>query len=281
MYHIRITNPAAFSATVQAGAGVDTQLFLFKLSALGVSFNDDSPALGTTNSRLTGAFVPAPGEYLLAVSGWDVDAESGAAMEIWNDVPFATERPPDGPGAGGPLAAWAGPPTGGDFYAIQLTGAGFADGPTLIVLPMSVTPGPGVILSGGLAEVQTSDDLRLVERPGPVLTSTTPPAQLTLEGTTPVLSPNQMRIEFEGHASAATISMHTYAFNFSSGLYDEVDVRTLPTTDGTFAADVPIPSLHIGGAGQIRMRFACHATGPVLIYPWLLRVDLARWVLTP
>lgn len=121
MYMIEITSPAAFSATTVGGATWDTALYLFDLGGMGVTFNDDSA--GTVQSTITGAFVPGPGCYFLAISPWDYDPLSFGG-EIWADMPFTTERAPDGPGAAGPITGWAGPILGGDgAYTITLTGA--------------------------------------------------------------------------------------------------------------------------------------------------------------
>jgi hypothetical protein len=129
MYCIRIFDPMSFSATTASPAtGFDTQLFLFTLGGVGVTHNDDTPGSGATHSTITGAFVPAPGLYVLAISSYDVDPLNPAGSEMWADMPFAVERAPDGPGAPGPLAGWsAGPDLRG--YKIFLTGATFHEVP--------------------------------------------------------------------------------------------------------------------------------------------------------
>ena len=124
MYLIQIDNPAAFGATTVGGSTLDTQLFLFHQSGLGASFNDDSGI--TTQSALTGLFVPAPGLYYLAVARFDRDPV-GIGAELWADTPFNTERAPDGPGAANPIDGWNGIGSTGitGSYSIFLTGASF------------------------------------------------------------------------------------------------------------------------------------------------------------
>jgi hypothetical protein len=138
MYCIFIFDPMAFSATTATPAtGFDTQLFLFTPGGFGVTHNDDNPLPGSgVTSTITGAFVPAPGHYVLAISRYDVDPLNAAGAEIWADTPFTVERAPDGPGAPGPLAGWSsGPALSG--YKIFLTGATFCEVPS---------PGTGVVL---------------------------------------------------------------------------------------------------------------------------------------
>ena len=150
MYLIQITNPAAFGATTVGGTTLDTQLFLFHQSGLGAAFNDDSGI--TTQSALTGTFVPAPGLYYLAVARFDRDA-TGLGAEIWADTPFTTERAPDGPGAANAIDGWNGigatSITGS--YSIFLTGAAFADISTSCAdLAVTGTGAPGTDLTFAL-----------------------------------------------------------------------------------------------------------------------------------
>lgn len=124
LYCITITSPSTFSASTVGGTTLDTQLFLFNSSGMGVTFNDDDPAGGTLQSVITGVFVTSPGTYFLGISRYDYDANS-AGGEIWLDTPYGVERAPDGPGAGGPLSSWAGTGTTAGDYSIALTGAGY------------------------------------------------------------------------------------------------------------------------------------------------------------
>lgn len=125
LYCIRIDSPSAFTATTVGGAGWDTQLFLFDVNGVGVSHNDDDPGGAGLQSTLTGAFVPAPGLYLIGISGYNYDPVNAGGALIWANSPFNVERAPDGPGAPGPLAAWTGTHTASDVYRISLTGASY------------------------------------------------------------------------------------------------------------------------------------------------------------
>jgi hypothetical protein len=130
MYRIHICDPATFAASTVGGAGFDTQLALFDLNCMGVSFSDDKDP--TAQSSLTGLHVPAAGDYYLAISAYDRDAFDSGALQIWNDTPFNVERAPDGPGAANPLAQWGGTATAFGVYSIFLNGVTFlADGLTV------------------------------------------------------------------------------------------------------------------------------------------------------
>lgn len=139
-YVIQITQPVSFEATTVGGTTADTQLFLFRLDGMGVLHNDDGAVTGDSlRSRIGvngGPVMPAnvswttwasgnlpAGLYVISVSQWDRDPFAGTD-QIWNDTPFNQQRTPDGPGAGSPVNAWSGGPSGnGITYSIFFQGA--------------------------------------------------------------------------------------------------------------------------------------------------------------
>lgn len=124
MYCIHIDG-LNYSASLCGGAAFDTQLWLFEPDGTGFSFRDDSDCgLQSTLGELQ----PGPGDFLLAVSGYDKDALNSLGLEIWADTPFGTERPPDGPGMLMPVVTSWGTNTGAfDAYSIVLTGVSCCD----------------------------------------------------------------------------------------------------------------------------------------------------------
>jgi hypothetical protein len=166
-YRIYIPVAADFRASTRnavtdAGVG-NTQLFLFDQNGFGITMNDDDPAGGTvpggspSQSVITGAFVPGPGYYMLAVSAYpNIDvglpgqdltptfARGADGMEIWS--PFSPRNAELAPtGAHGPLVSWShnmDPYAIAAAYQIDLQGASFAQAPA---------PGAAVLLGlGGL-----------------------------------------------------------------------------------------------------------------------------------
>jgi len=127
LYAIYIDDEANFSASTVGGTSIDSCLYLFDEYGNGVAMSEDSQGIQST---LTSTFVTANGLYYLAMSAYDYDPLNGSGLEIWNDTPWGEERPPDGPGAPGPLASWGGSSGGSGYYIIFITGATFAqEGP--------------------------------------------------------------------------------------------------------------------------------------------------------
>ncbi len=123
MYKIRITDPAAFLATLRCGATFDTQLFIFNESGVGVVFNDDFAAAApiVRQSEIGPALIPSAGIYYIAVSQYDRDPLDAGAAELWLDLPFDGQRGPDGPGAANPVSSWSAG-GGANNYTLFLTG---------------------------------------------------------------------------------------------------------------------------------------------------------------
>ncbi|MCA9290868.1 MAG: hypothetical protein KDA25_07055 [Phycisphaerales bacterium] len=143
MYVIQIVDPAGFSAqTVAPNSTFNTQLWLFSIDGTGLLANDDV-SVGDPLSRLlpmsndgSGAQVSVPGNYLLAITGFNNDPSSDEGP-IFN-VPDQTEiSGPDGPGGLSPITAWNEFGETGD-YLIVLTGCAGVGAPTSV--PLMSTP---------------------------------------------------------------------------------------------------------------------------------------------
>ncbi len=121
IFLITLAVSGRFSATTNNGLGSigtgDTQLFLFDSSGHGILANDDD---GGANGGIKSTLPPtllAAGDYLLAISTFDLDPLSGGSL-IFLNTPFTGVH---GPNIAGPLTSWGGggSETGGT-YAIDL-----------------------------------------------------------------------------------------------------------------------------------------------------------------
>ncbi len=131
MYRIHIPVPALFAATTVGTGGtlVDTQLFLFDLTGLGVYANDDVP--GSPRSRLPAGHPLGPqvaGDYFLAISGSGRNPVSADGL-IFPTAPKTGVLGPTGPGAASAISGWTGFHRQRGTYTINLTGAEFAAAP--------------------------------------------------------------------------------------------------------------------------------------------------------
>jgi hypothetical protein len=146
MYMINITDPGIFSATTNlAGVTLDTQLFLFDSTGLGVYAHDETSDTNHQSTLPAGhAFGPqAAGIYYLLITSFDLDPVNAAGLVFPNDPPFDTVYGPTGPGGQLPITGYIGEGTPG-LYTIALTGAS-------PVVPAVPEPATLLLLGSGVA----------------------------------------------------------------------------------------------------------------------------------
>lgn len=283
LYCIMITDPSTFRAsTGSGGATFDTQLFLFDSTGRGVTMDDDDPG-GGVQSTITGAFVTSPGTYYIAISQYNIDPVDANSALIWANTPFGVERAPDGPGAANPLSSWSGTAGSGGNYRIAITGATWCSGgggPETIV-PTGFTIGPGIVLSGTVNEIQQSDDLYLVLRPGIVFSTTQDPIALTVDGHASSNAASSLTVTVESKANQANIGEKIDAFNYTTNAFVQVNSRTLTTSDNAVTVNLTPASQYIDPNGNVRLKLRYKTVGPVFSYPWQVRIDQVKWTRTP
>lgn len=145
LFRFSITNPTLFSASTVGTVGslTDTQLFLFNANGFGVAANDDSVGFRSTLPVGNALYATLqPGDYFIAISGFDVDPVS-IAGEIFPDTPFSAVHGPTGPGGAFPISGSAGS-SGTGTYNIALTAASTASTPAPAAVWMGLA-GMGVV----------------------------------------------------------------------------------------------------------------------------------------
>jgi filamentous hemagglutinin family protein len=157
LYQLFLTEGQPFTASTVDGTEVDTQLFLFDGSGLGLSSNDDSANTLQSTVPLNEPFTPAAsGTYYLGISSYNNDPRSSQGYI------FGDSGEPTGPGAGLPLSEWiANDASGSGAYTITLNPQ--PDSPTLNPQPnppippreaLQVQPGKTLALVGGNVTIQ-------------------------------------------------------------------------------------------------------------------------------
>ncbi len=140
MFRLFVGDPGLFSATTVGTGGslVDTMLFLFDATGVGVYANDD--ITGSPRSRLPIASPVGPmvaGDYFLLITAFGRSPVSGGGL-IFPTVPRTQVSGPTGPGGGSPITGYTGFGARGS-YTINLTGAQFT-------APAAVVPEPATLL---------------------------------------------------------------------------------------------------------------------------------------
>lgn len=136
----------------------------------------------------------------------------------------------------------------------------------------------GAIASGDLADLETSDDSRLILRGSK--TATTPTIRLVVDAMTTEFSPSGFTLTVESSANTPNVEQEIQMFNWDTNSFEIVDSRSVSfLQDSSFEVDLSVdPSIYINQkTGAIRARVDYSPSGPVLFYPWSARLDQLVW----
>lgn len=139
----------------------------------------------------------------------------------------------------------------------------------------------GILLSGGLSDLFFSDDMRIVCRPGVVLSSTEAPVQLQVISTAPFLGASELHFLVESSVNQVNLTQRMLAFNYTTSQFVQIDSHQASLTDSTTEVNISSPSQYIDVNGQVKALITFKASGPILSYPWQARIDQAIWKLVP
>ena len=148
------------------------------------------------------------------------------------------------------------------------------------VAPTAVTVFRGLLVAGGLNETLQSDDMALQVNPGFTLNSTEAPVWIIHDGNLSEDSPVALDVQVEARANTPGLTQTMEAFNWLTGVFDEVDSRA-----GSFNTDVVatvdlsanVPDYVEAGTGAVRVRNGWRQTGFVLLFPWQIDIDQVGW----
>jgi Tol biopolymer transport system component len=142
---------------------------------------------------------------------------------------------------------------------------------------------PGGVLAGGLFEITESDDSYLYIRPGVTLTSQQPPVQVIVESVAAVANPSQLRFAVESAGSVGgVLRQRVWLYDFDADSYELVRTDTLAANDTEYTvATTALPSRFVSVSGRLRSKVDYKAVGPILVYPWFIRLDRTQWLVYP
>ena len=157
----------------------------------------------------------------------------------------------------------------GDFTMVPMFTSG-------CIAPNLLTPVRGVLASGGLSSIQSSDNVRLEYNPGFTINDTEAPVWLEFEA---VVGTNNTTIDMqiESQASTPGLSYTVEFFNQNVQMFEIMGVQP-----ETFSADSVLTfngsvGAHVDSAGGVRSRVGWRQTGFVILFPWTVRVDHVCW----
>ncbi len=154
--------------------------------------------------------------------------------------------------------------------------------PTVIV-PETLNVLRGLLVGGTLQDVFESDDSRIRFNPGLTINSTEAPVWLIFDGALPSDNPSSVQIMMESQAGTPGLSHTLEAWNWSSGVYDVVDISESSfNTDNVVTIDLgsSISDYVESQTGAVRTRLGWRKTGFTINFPWEVRLDQLVWIAT-
>jgi hypothetical protein len=147
--------------------------------------------------------------------------------------------------------------------------------------PSTETIERGVAIGGSIASYAAVDGDRREFRPGVTLTTALRPIQVVLEADAPNASPASLSVLYTSHASTGNINEQVEIWDFDAPTPGYVMLRNANaavSADMSYTLTPPsIPSTYVSGANRLRVRISYRANGPVLIYPYTVRINRLVW----
>lgn len=131
----------------------------------------------------------------------------------------------------------------------------------------------GVSISGGLTEVEQSDDSYLEVNPGFILNTLEAPVWLEFDGS---LSGSEYALRIEAQANTPGLTYTAEMFNWNSGAYDVVGILSETfNTDSIETYSITVD--HVDSSSNVKTRIGWRKTGFAIVFPWSVRVDQVGW----
>jgi len=133
----------------------------------------------------------------------------------------------------------------------------------------------GLLVSGSVADVSTSDDVYLTVKRGPTANGSEAPIQVVFTTTSTVLNPQVLAVKLEDGVNTTGLTRKTEFFNYQTGLFEIVDQSAASTTDKVNLFVVTgTPSRFVESqTGQVKVKTSYFATGPVSVAAYRARFD--------
>ncbi|MDQ2987199.1 MAG: PQQ-binding-like beta-propeller repeat protein [Armatimonadota bacterium] len=141
----------------------------------------------------------------------------------------------------------------------------------------------GTHVSGGLAEVLSSDNQYLRYKPGITFSPSQPPVELTFDTTCPRTQMVRLDLRLESGASTTNLYQQIYMRDYQTAQWVEVDARQTTTLDSVveLTLNQNLNRFIQPGTRTVRMRVTWKPNGPIFSIPWQVRIDEVRFALLP
>lgn len=150
----------------------------------------------------------------------------------------------------------------------------------VVLSPSAFSLFRGHLVSGGLGDLFSSDDARLVARAGFTAGLNEDQVQLIIEATSPVTTAGSITFKVESSVSTSGRVQRILLWDFTANQYVEVDSRGASLADSVAEVTVTTnASRFIAADGTVRAKVSIGPWANVVLQPWLARFDQVSWTI--
>ena len=165
---------------------------------------------------------------------------------------------------------------GVDGVSIEVIDCGGAE----VVPAANYTVFRGLLASGDVSDVASSDDSYLSHNPGFTLNSSEPPVWLIFDASLSSDSPAEFGVTIEANANTPGLTQTLEMFNWNIGQFESIDSQGASfNQDLVVTIDLSADAAEYvqPGTGTVMLRSGWAQTGFTLLFPWMISVDNVEW----
>jgi len=137
---------------------------------------------------------------------------------------------------------------------------------------------PGRTMGGTATSLAAADNDYLTLAPGITFTTSQAPILVEVQATSPLQSPQRIKVGIEAHSLVGGIRRIVQAFDFHANVWETIDIALLTRGDDMVWLDLnPAARFVESGTRTVRTRVALRSTAPVFAYPWTAKIDRVAW----
>jgi hypothetical protein len=151
------------------------------------------------------------------------------------------------------------------------------------VFPDSLQVNVGQLLSGDVSDLLVSDNQYVQVRNVPASSLLANSVEIEMTGVVSNESPSALELTLEAATNGVPSEQRVQFFNYDSGFWDFVDVRSAQSSDNSITVTIASnPGRYIqNGSGQVKARIGYRDLGRAVQIGWTGRFDLVYWTANP
>ncbi|MEO7453538.1 MAG: trypsin-like serine protease [Fimbriimonadales bacterium] len=146
------------------------------------------------------------------------------------------------------------------------------------VMPTMHHPVRGILIGGNLASLFSSDNNRMVHKPGVTFTTAQDPIEWDVMSASPTLNPTELKFAVESSASSTNIRQLVQLYDYDLSAWVPMTPSQCTIADSVQEFTITSnPGRFVSPSGEIWSRIGARANGPVFVYPYTFSVDRTSW----